>query len=219
MHVVAVHDTPNWIGSSNTFSRVPSITMARPVMYDTDELLDAAVRLAAESGPAALSMRAVAAAVGAPSGSMYHRFAGRPALLAEVWLRAVAAFQTGYVDALNTADPLTAAVAAARHIVEWSRANPAYTAILSYSPADFGSADWPDEAMARLEATNRRTLRAVRALARRLGATNKADVDRVTVVVLDLPYGLVRRHLRSGRIPRHATALVEHCARAILSPS
>jgi AcrR family transcriptional regulator len=193
--------------------------MARPVMYDTDELLDAAVRLAAESGPAALSMRAVAAAVGAPSGSMYHRFAGRPALLAEVWLRAVAAFQTGYVDALNTADPLTAAVAAARHIVEWSRANPAYTAILSYSPADFGSADWPDEAMARLEATNRRTLRAVRALARRLGATNKADVDRVTVVVLDLPYGLVRRHLRSGRIPRHATALVEHCARAILSPS
>lgn len=219
MPVVAVHDTPNWIGSSNTFSRVPSITMARPVMYDTDELLDAAVRLAAESGPAALSMRAVAAAVGAPSGSMYHRFAGRPALLAEVWLRAVAAFQTGYVDALNTADPLTAAVAAARHIVEWSRANPAYTAILSYSPADFGSADWPDEAMARLEATNRRTLRAVRALARRLGATNKADVDRVTVVVLDLPYGLVRRHLRSGRIPRHATALVEHCARAILSPS
>jgi AcrR family transcriptional regulator len=193
--------------------------MARPVMYDTDELLDAAVRLAAESGPAALSMRAVAAAVGAPSGSMYHRFAGRPALLAEVWLRAVAAFQTGYVDALNTADPLTAAVAAARHIVEWSRANPAYTAILSYSPADFGSADWPDEAMARLEATNRRTLRAVRDLARRLGATNKADVDRVTVVVLDLPYGLVRRHLRSGRIPRHATALVEHCARAILSPS
>ena len=193
--------------------------MARPVMYDTDELLDAAVRLAAESGPAALSMRAVAAAVGAPSGSMYHRFAGRPALMAEVWLRAVDAFQTGYVDALNTADPLTAAVAAARHIVEWSRANPAYTAILSYSPADFGSADWPDEAMARLEATNRRTLRAVRDLARRLGATNKADVDRVTVVVLDLPYGLVRRHLRSGRIPRHATALVEHCARAILSPS
>jgi AcrR family transcriptional regulator len=191
--------------------------MARPVMYDTDELLDAAVGLAAESGPAALSMRAVAAAVGAPSGSMYHRFAGRPALLAEVWLRAVAAFQTGYIDALGTADPLTAAVAAARHVVEWSRANPAYTAILSYSPADFGSADWPDEAMARLEATNRRTIRAIRALARRLGATNRADVDRVTVVVLDLPYGLVRRHLRSGGIPRHATALTEQCARAILT--
>jgi AcrR family transcriptional regulator len=193
--------------------------MARPVMYDTDELLDAAVRLAAESGPAALTMSAVAAAVGAPSGSMYHRFAGRSALLAEVWLRAVADFQTGYVDALRTADPLTAAVAAARHVVEWSQANPAYTAILSYSAADFGSVDWPDEAMARLEASNRRTIRAIRALARRLGATTRADVDRVTVVVLDLPYGLVRRHLRSGRIPRHAAALAEQCARAILSPS
>jgi AcrR family transcriptional regulator len=193
--------------------------MVRPVKYDTDELLDAAVRLAAESGPAALTMSAVAAAVGAPSGSMYHRFAGRPALLAEVWLKAIAAFQAGYVDALGTADPLTAAVVAARYVVEWSQANPAYTAILSYSAADFGSADWPDEATARLEVSNRRTMRAVRALARRLGATKRADVDRVTVAVLDLPYGLVRRHLRTGVIPRHATALVEQCARAILSSS
>jgi AcrR family transcriptional regulator len=193
--------------------------MARPVKYDTDELLAAAVRLAAEAGPAALTMSAVAAAVGAPSGSMYHRFAGRPALLAEVWLRAVAAFQTGYVNALGTADPLTAAVAAARHVIEWSQANPAYTAILSYSPADFGSADWPEEATARLAASNRRTLREIRALARRLGATTTADVDRVTVAVLDLPYGLVRRHLRTGGIPRHATALAEQCARAILTPT
>lgn len=187
--------------------------------YDTQEMLDAAVRLAAESGPAALTMSAVGAAMGAPSGSMYHRFAGRPALLAEVWLRAVAAFQTGYVDALGTADPHAAAVAAARHVVEWSRANPAYTAILSYSPTDFGSSDWPDDAVARLEATNRRTVRAIRALARRLGATNRADMDKVTVVVFDLPYGLVRRHLRTGGIPRHAAALTEQCARAILGSS
>ena len=127
--------------------------------YDTEKLLGAAVRLAAESGPAGVTMSAVAAAVGAPSGSMYHRFAGRPALLAEVWLKAAMDFQSGYVAALGNEDPLTAAVAAARHVVEWSRANPAYTAILSYSAADFGSADWPDAATARLAAGNRHTAR------------------------------------------------------------
>ncbi|WCD85969.1 hypothetical protein KPP03845_102310 [Streptomyces xanthophaeus] len=55
------------------------------------------VRLAAGGGPDAVTMSAVAQAVGAPSGSVYHRFAGRPALLAEVWLRTVEAFQEGYL--------------------------------------------------------------------------------------------------------------------------
>ena len=190
--------------------------MARPVKYNTEELLDAAVRLAAASGPAGVTMSAVAAAVGAPSGSMYHRFAGRPALLAEVWLRAAMDFQSGYVAALHNDDPLAGAVAAARHVVEWSRASPAYTAILGHGAADFGSADWPDAATSRLAAGNRRTARAIQALARRLGATDSPAMDRVTAVVLDLPYGLVRRHLRTGQIPRHTADLVEECARAIL---
>ncbi|MGW6873267.1 hypothetical protein ACWGHA_13150 [Streptomyces xanthophaeus] len=40
------------------------------------------VRVAAGGGPGAVAMSAVARAVGAPSGSVHHRFAGRPALLA-----------------------------------------------------------------------------------------------------------------------------------------
>lgn len=190
--------------------------MARPVKYDTEELLEAAIRLAAESGPAALTMSAVAEAAGAPSGSMYHRFAGRPALLAEVWLRCVESFQRGYVETLCADDALAGAVAAARHVVEWSQANPSYTAVLLYSPADFGAADWPEEAKQRLAADNRHALRAVRATARRLGAKSALDYDRVTVALLDVPYGLVRRHLRAGGIPRHAADLAEQTARTLL---
>ncbi|MFE3937072.1 TetR family transcriptional regulator, partial [Streptomyces goshikiensis] len=63
--------------------------MARPPRFDTDQLLDAAVALAAAGGPAAVTMSAVAQAVGAPSGSVYHRVAGRPARHAEVWVRSV----------------------------------------------------------------------------------------------------------------------------------
>ncbi|MFF8264165.1 helix-turn-helix domain-containing protein [Streptomyces virginiae] len=69
--------------------------MARPPRFDTGQLLDAAVRLAAVGGPASVTMSAVAQAVGAPSGTVYHRFTGRTALLAEVWLCTVERFQEG----------------------------------------------------------------------------------------------------------------------------
>lgn len=192
--------------------------MARPVKYDTEQLVETAIRLAAESGPTAVTMSAVAEATGAPSGSMYHRFAGRPALLAEVWLRCVESFQHGYVEALDTSDdPLEGAVAAARHVVEWSRANPAYTAVLLYPARDFGAADWPEWARERLETDNRRAIGAVRATAKRLGARSVLDQDRVTVALLDVPYGLVRRHLRAGGIPKHAAGLAEETVRALLT--
>ncbi len=191
--------------------------MARPVKYDTAQLLAAATRIAAEGGPQAVTMAALAEAAGAPNGSVYHRFAGRAALLAEVWLGALEAFQAGYVDSIAADDPYDAAAAAARHVVEWSRTNPEHTAVLLYGATDFGAAGWPAEATARLTTGNRRTLRAVGALARRLGATTPAEVERVTIAVLDIPYGVVRRHLRGGgRIPPYAADLAARCAIDVL---
>ena len=55
--------------------------MGRPARFAADELLDVALDLAAAGGPEAVTMAGVAEAAGAPSGSVYHRFAGRPALL------------------------------------------------------------------------------------------------------------------------------------------
>ncbi len=185
--------------------------------YDTAQLLDAATALVARSGPQAVTMSALAEAAGVPNGSVYHRFAGRSALLAEVWLRALESFQSGYLAAVAAGDPYDAAAAAARHVVAWSAGNPELTAVLLYSAADFGAAGWPEDAAARLSAGNRRTLRAVRTLARALGATTPADLERVTIAVLDVPYGIVRRHLRGGsKIPPYAADLAANCALAVL---
>ncbi|WP_203337680.1 TetR family transcriptional regulator [Nocardioides limicola] len=46
----------------------------------------AARDLLISGGPRAVSAQAVAAALSAPSESIYHRFASREALAAEVWL-------------------------------------------------------------------------------------------------------------------------------------
>ncbi|MEV6567313.1 TetR/AcrR family transcriptional regulator [Streptomyces kronopolitis] len=193
--------------------------MARPSRFDTPRLLDAAVRLAAGSGPAAVTMSAVAAAVGAPSGSLYHRFPGRSALLAEVWLRTVEGFQEGYFEALESSDdPLSGARAAARHVVAWSRTHPQEAALLLYGAHDFGHDDWPDEYLLRAEDGNMQVRAAMAALAGALGQHGRPALDRVTLAVIDLPLALVRRHLRGGSpLPPHAEDLAEQCTAALLA--
>jgi AcrR family transcriptional regulator len=71
-------------------------------------VLDAAESLVAESGPGAVTTRAVAAAVGISNGALYHTFGSRAELLGQAWLRAARRFlaaQNALVDdALKTAD-------------------------------------------------------------------------------------------------------------------
>ena len=83
-------------------------------MHDADTLLDAAVRLVAEEGPAAVTMSAVARIASASSGSVYHRFPNHAALQAALWLRTLGRFEDGLFDALAAGPPLTGRCLAAR---------------------------------------------------------------------------------------------------------
>ncbi|MEL3947812.1 MULTISPECIES: TetR/AcrR family transcriptional regulator [Streptomyces] len=193
--------------------------MARPPRYDMSHFLDAAVELAADAGPSAVTMAAVAKAVGAPSGSVYHRFPGRPALLAEVWLRTVEGFQEGWFAALGSGagDPRAAARAAAVHVVAWSRAHPRAAALLLYGAAEFAQDDWPEPSVLRAEAGHRQVGEAVAGLCAELGAEAGPAADRVALAVIDLPLTIVRRHLRRGQeLPAHAEDLAGQSALLLL---
>ncbi|MCC0100363.1 TetR/AcrR family transcriptional regulator [Streptomyces flavotricini] len=192
--------------------------MPRPPRFDADELLDAAVVLAANGGPAAVTMSAVGQAVGAPSGSVYHRFPGRPALLAEVWLRTVEGFQEGYLAALDgDPDPRTAARAGARHVVAWSRAHPREAALLLYGAEEFGRAGWSQEHRERADRGNERVFARLGMVGAAIGLTGPEGRDRIVLALIDLPLGVVRRPLRAGHpLPAHAEDLAEECAAALL---
>lgn len=192
--------------------------MARPPRFDADQILDAAVRLAASAGPSGVTMSAVAQAIGAPSGSMYHRFPARTALLAEVWLRTVERFQEGYATELESApDPRRAARAAARHVISWSRDHPQETSLLLYGADEFGRADWSEEHKQRADLGNQRVFGSLTTLAKALGAAGLQDQERITLALIDLPLSLVRRHLRAGQpLPPYAEDLTEECAAALL---
>jgi AcrR family transcriptional regulator len=192
--------------------------VGRPRLHDTEELLDAAAALAAEHGPAGLTMAGLAHANGAPSGSLYHRFASRAALLGEVWLRAVDRFQAGFLEALGREPALDACVAAAWHVIAWSRDHDVELRILLRGPGEFAADDWPAGLRGRAEATQSRLDDALRDAAGRLPDHRGDALERVVLATVDLPYAVARRHLRAGagRIPARADALVRRSARAIL---
>lgn len=193
--------------------------MARPPRFDVNQLLDAAVRQAAALGPAGVTMSAVAKEVGAPSGSVYHRFAGRTALLAEVWLRTVERFQEDYFAILEAdADAQRAGAAAARRVVAWARAHPEEAALLLYGAEDFGRSNWSEEHIRRADHGNQRVHTALASVAAALSAEDPQAKEGVTLALVDLPLALVRRHLRAGRpLPAHAEDLAEESATALLS--
>jgi AcrR family transcriptional regulator len=179
--------------------------MGRPPRHDTDSLLDAAVRLVEAGGPKALTVAAVAREAGGPSGSVYHRFAGRPALTAALWLRTVERFQAGFLAALAAGSP----VGAARHVVGWCREHPGEARVLRYGAADFDHEHWSEADRAALEALNGRVMAQLRGLG--------GDFERVVLALVDLPAAVVRRHLRSGEgIPAGAEDLVAETAALIL---
>jgi AcrR family transcriptional regulator len=183
--------------------------MGRPPRHDTDSLLDAAVRLVEAGGPTALTVAAVAREAGGPSGSVYHRFAGRPALAAALWLRTVARFQAGFRAAVARDEP----EAAARHVIAWCRANHGEAMVLLYGARDFGYAEWTDADRAALDEMNALASAELRAFA----ATSGLDFDRVVMALVDLPAAVVRRHLRTeGSIPESAEAQVTAAAEALL---
>src|SRR6476646_8220655 len=94
--------------------------MPRPRVYEPDQVLDAVESLAVASGPAAVTIRVVSAAVGVSNGALYHTFASRSGLMGRAWLRAGRRFlavQNALVDqALSESGPrapVAAVVAAA----------------------------------------------------------------------------------------------------------
>ncbi|MEV7025398.1 helix-turn-helix domain-containing protein [Kitasatospora sp. NPDC093558] len=192
--------------------------MPRPPRYDESALLDAAVRLAATGGPAAVTMSAVARESGAPNGSVYHRFPQRAALMAELWLRTVEEFQAASLPLFDAhPEPHVAAGAVARQVVAWCRAERERAVVLLYGVSAFGKAEWPEAYLRREQEGTRRVREAVAGLAERLGAATPLDIDRVSLAIAGLPLAIVRGHLHAGTpIPAHAEELAEQSATALL---
>lgn len=182
-------------------------------------MLDAGRDLLLKDGSRAATVEAIAAASGAPTGSIYHRFGSRDELITRVWMRAVYRSQASLVAAIEEQDPREAAIAAALSIIDFCREHPADAQLL----ASFGREELivatPEGALAdELRELNRPVKRAVSDLARRLyGKSTRAALDRTLLAVFDLPYGASRRYLLAGRkLPRNLRAELREAVGAVI---
>ncbi|MCF8611906.1 TetR/AcrR family transcriptional regulator [Gordonia sp. HY285] len=193
--------------------------MGRRPKFSTDDLLDTAMQIALDDGPAAVTATAVARASGAPSGSVYHRFAGSDEILARLWLRTIVEFQSGLVDALAHDDTTAAADDAIAYIFDWCAANPDRARLLlTFNEGEIGRrATQPviDE----LREHNAAARAALADWTRRhFGEAGREQFDRAMYALVDLPYGAVRRHLPGGTPRRWLRDSVAATAREVISP-
>jgi AcrR family transcriptional regulator len=167
------------------------------VKHDPEAMLDAACALVLTGGPAAATARAVAQAIGAPSGSVYHRFPARDDLVAAAWLRAQDRFLEAYLAAVrDTGQP--PGVAAAVRVLTWSADHSQDAGVLlRFGLADLVRRDISPALRARAAVNQQRVEEAIRELGRLTGR----NPSEVVLAVVDLPYSITRRVLREQRRP------------------
>src|SRR5438270_188426 len=172
--------------------------MARPKFADRD-FLDAALAIAAERGPLAATVGAIAERLGAPIGSFYHRFASRDLLLGELWLRTVVDFQHGITAALDEGDGLRAAL----HTPAWVRGHlDEARLLLLYHRDDFVQGGWPDTLRDGVAAqTERMETGFARFAGLVFGSAGAAELRRAQFLLAEMPVGAVRQHLHRREPP------------------
>ena len=184
-------------------------------LFDTASFIDAARAIAAQQGPAAVTVDSVAARLGAPKGSFYYRFASRDALLGELWLATALAYQQGFVAAIEAGDGLRAAL----HTPAWAREHlDEARLLLLYSRHDFVQGDWPAGLKRAVAGQTERLEGCFRSFARRaFGRAGLAEIKRATFVLAEVPIAAVRGHLqRREPPPRLVDELIETTFRAVV---
>ena len=184
--------------------------------FDNSDFLGAALALAGERGPAAVTIAAISAKLKAPTGSFYHRFASRDALLAALWFKTVLAFQEGIEAALDAGDGLKAAL----HTPRWVRGHPNEgRLLLLYHRDDFVQGDWPVALRDALADQARRGKERLRKFARdTFGRAGPNEIKRAQFVLSEVPVAAVRQYLqRRERPPAIVDELIRTTYRAIVN--
>ncbi|MGJ3509179.1 TetR/AcrR family transcriptional regulator [Enemella sp. A6] len=88
--------------------------------FTTDGILDAAAQ-EVRAGGREVRIGDIARRLGAPTGSIYHRFGSREELLVRLWLRSVRRFHVEYLAAADRVDPEQAVLGMAECVVTFTR--------------------------------------------------------------------------------------------------
>jgi AcrR family transcriptional regulator len=173
--------------------------VGRPPRFSEDAILDAALDVLVDGGLDAMTIAAIATRLGAPTGSIYHRFPSKAVLIGRLWLRTVLRFQAGFLDAIGHPDVDEAARGVVNHLIEWSRANPAEARLVAEHWNRPPGEDWPEEMSVRMSTVNDRVTEATDDYCRRrYGHATPENRYVVRFALLHLPYAAIHVFLLEG---------------------
>lgn len=200
--------------------------MPRPRVLDLSQLMDMAERLAAESGPRAVTIRALSDATSISNGAIYHAFGSRAGLLGHVWLRAAKRYlcvqRAAVAQALSSGtarEPVVdAVVAAARCPATFFSQDPVSARFLLAVHRDnlFESGDLPGELADDLRRLDHELGGLLIELSERMwNRRDRCAVAAIRACVVELPTALVIR----GQQPPDSAALqrLDVAVRAVLT--
>jgi AcrR family transcriptional regulator len=168
-------------------------------LFDNAGFLAAARALACERGPGAVTVDSITQRLKAPKGSFYHRFPSRDALLGELWLKTVLAYQEGFVAAIEAGDGLAAAL----HTPAWARLHlDDARLLLLHSRHDFVQGDWPAALKRGVRDQAQRFEACLASFARRaFGRADPAQLQRAVFVLAGVPLAAIKPYLEQREPP------------------
>lgn len=189
--------------------------MGRKAYFKNEEFINAAIEIIAGEGLGALTIAALASRINAPVGSVYHRFASRDALLAEVWLTIIESFQSQFLANLQE-DGLGATLSC----LDWVRLHPHEARImLLYRMQDLISGKWPQDLQENARRLDKELHDAVAAfIKKQFGRVTKENTDRAIFALHDAPIGIIRRYLQNNKVPPETVAdLIRETYEAVIN--
>ncbi len=157
----------------------------------------------------------LSAATGISTGSIYHRFESREALLAETWLNAVRLFQTDFLAAIRI-ESSDAGAQAALATPRFCRANPAAAAILACCrQSEFTGTGTPAEIATRIATVNEESEAEFRRFARRI----ERPLLNCRLAIIAYPLAAVRMYLPHRPVPKQIDAEILKTYRAAIEIS
>ncbi len=190
--------------------------MGRPAKFDADQILDAA-RDAVVEHWRSTTIAHVADRVGAPVGSIYHRFASRDVLFGQLWARSIRRFHQGLLVAADIEDPHASLAAMARHVPLFCRSNPGDAKAMTLYRLPDLLQKVPTDLQPELRAINDDVNTALQHVTeRRYGQLTDHHYRLSLIATRQCPYGLIRPMI-GGAIPAEFDTICAAATQGILT--
>ncbi len=190
--------------------------VARPAKFTADQILDAA-RDATVEHWRDTTIAHVAERVGAPVGSIYHRFPSRDALFGSLWARSIRRFHEGLLITAEIEDARASMAAMARHIPRFCRESPGDAKAMTLYRLPDLLEKVPAGQRAELATINDDVDAGLRRVAaRRYGRLTDQQYRLALIGTRQCPYGLVRP-LIGGDIPQEFDVICVAATEGILA--